>query len=478
MPDKWEQYAVQPQNNGGADKWAQYVQSATPPPDSRNDIQKSFDSNTQTSPSDPLLETGLKAIVGAVGSPFIHPLTTAESFTPHNALEAVLGPAATPGRQLYDFGKGAVADYKEGGLPYAATKAAGNLAGGQALGGAVGGGLDATAALRDLRPSPSPSIVSPEEMAARNVAKTVLPPGGIKPEFLTSLQSELPAVKAYAARTGNPLNTQIEGLKASQGVAQEGLDHYKNQILAPAKGTPVTFEPGQTELGTKATIGDIDSRITKLNHMIDTSKASSGGQTLDVLAKSKFEDELETLRSALYSNLSRESGIPAESIQQLREGYGGEFSLANAIEAADNARLTRTGQRSQGQETINLKPPTLLDLPSRFLTTMRGGEQAIADRQFSRALKPISPVEPSLPGPPPIPEPLRPLLESQNRDMATKEVLNAHDLEQQAQAASDARASRAAEARQGRKDTADAERKLEGEAARTIGRDKARKGGK
>ena len=46
------------------------------PEDGRNDIQRSFDETTTTSPTEPLLETGIKSVIHGVGSPFIHPVDT------------------------------------------------------------------------------------------------------------------------------------------------------------------------------------------------------------------------------------------------------------------------------------------------------------------------------------------------------------------------------------------------------------------
>ena len=481
-------------------------------------MKRNFDSNTQgAQPGDGMISGGLKDI-GAGGGDVVraiaHPIDTIKSMfsTPD------------PGMAMIAKGLGDdTADKQIMATPHpSAMRTLGQIGTGAALGEvggeALGAAGEAASGLKDfVRPSPSSSVVSPEEMAARNVAKTVLPPGGIKPEFLKSLQSELPAVKAYAQRTGNPLNTQMEGMKAAQGVAQEGLDHFNNNILGPVEAEKVTLGAGKTDLGSTATLRQVSDEIGSLNKQVTTAKASNAGDALTIMAKKGgVMDQLSYLRGVLYDNLSTKTGIPAEKLQTLREGYGGQYGLADNLESAENARLTRSGQRSQGQETINLKPPSLLELPSRFLTTVRGGEQAIADRQFGRALRPIVGAEPERPAysPPSPPTPvtrtpvrglstelrgpdmtpqttdnplisrigernnLRDLMASTNREAASREVVNAHDLEQQAQSAADERASRAAAAREGRRATQSAQTKLEGEAARTIGRDIARKGGK
>jgi hypothetical protein len=254
-----------------------------------------------------------------------------------------------------------------------------------------------------LRPSPSPDIVPPSEIHANSLAQSILPPGGIKPEFLKSIQSEVPAVRAFAQRTGNPLKTQAEGLKASQGVAQEGLQHYNEHILGPYQDERVDIPSGKSELGTTASIKQVNDRITELNHLLDTSKAESEGTVLDKISQQKYKGELGDLRTRLYDALSEKSGIPADQIKNLRESYGGEFSLANNLEAAKNARLTRTGKGAQGQSGLGVEPPTIWNMPDRIWKGLRGGEDAIADRQFARRIQKFTAAEPlrPMPNPPP-----------------------------------------------------------------------------
>ena len=62
---------------GGNDYWKVWQQNGEDggqSPGFFKGLQKSFDTNTTTSPSEPLLETGLKSVVGAIGSPFVHPM--------------------------------------------------------------------------------------------------------------------------------------------------------------------------------------------------------------------------------------------------------------------------------------------------------------------------------------------------------------------------------------------------------------------
>jgi len=343
----------------------------------------------------------------------------------------VIGPILEKGEQQTDSGNNAGAMGTLAGLGVAAVAPKVIETAAPAIADTISATPDAIdAAKQYVRPKPTAAIVAPEEMQAQKIAQSILPPGGIKPEFLQSIQAEAPAVKAYADRTGNPLNTQAEGLKAAQGVAQEGLQHYQSEVLAPVANRSVVLDPANTDLGDKATIGDIDSRITKLNKLINTAPANSAGAALDVLAKSKWSDEVGYLRSKLYPALETTTGIPAADIQQLREGYGGEFSLANNLEAAQNARLTRTGQLSQGQQTVAGKVPTsLADIPMKVVNAARGGEQAISDRQFSSAMQGVKGVEPIRPTPPPIDTDAA----AAQQAAAQQEFLRQHQLEQASQ---------------------------------------------
>jgi hypothetical protein len=93
-----------------------------------------FDTNTKTSPNEPLLETGLKSVVGTIGAPLVHPLQTGKALLqsiPHMSPYDPQNPIGAPITQ-------AVSDYQEAGggrhgVAYAGTKALGNTFGSAAL---------------------------------------------------------------------------------------------------------------------------------------------------------------------------------------------------------------------------------------------------------------------------------------------------------------------------------------------------------
>jgi hypothetical protein len=400
--------------------------------------------------------------VSGLAAPLAHPVNQVLSYNPVGAINNAAH--SGPIQSIVDNpDKGA-------GVANALTQVGTGLALGKAFDVApkvVNALSDATTSARQfIRPTSSPSIVSPEEVQAQKIAQSILPPGGIKPELVKSIQQEAPAVVEYAQRTGNPLNTQAEGLKAAQGVAQEGLEHYKTEVLAPVANRSVVLDPTSTELGDKATIGDIDSRISYLNKLINTAKATSAGDAAAIRARSQWDDEVSYLRGKLYSSLEHTTGIPQEDLQNLREGYGGEFSLANQLEAAQNARLTRVGEQAQGKTSINIRRPSILEAPGMAYNALKGGEQAIADRQFSAAIKDVQPQAPVRPTPPPIDTDALATQQAQ----AQLEFLRQHQLEQAAQDATAGRDQRVAGYRDAQAATQQAQAQLEGEAARTVGR--------
>lgn len=322
-----------------------------------------------------------------------------------HAIQAVpiVGPAMSKAADQY-----ADKDYlgEAGTLTGAAAGAAPIVAGGvESAGGniispEVGPALSdaAAAAKMKLRPTSSPAIVAPETIQAQKIAQSILPPGGIKPALVDAIQNEAPAVKEYAQRTGNPLNTQAEGLAAAQGLAKEGLQHFNDNILSPVADQRVVL-PSGTELGASATLGEVSSEITRLNRQVSAAKAANSGDALTILSKGGVQDQLDALRSTLYDNLSQKTGIAPDQLQALREGYGGQFTMADGLESAQNARLTRTGRASQGVAAIGSVPTSLADIPGKFITAARGGEQAIADRQFGTAMRDVQPQAPNRPLP-------------------------------------------------------------------------------
>ena len=69
--------------------------------------------------------------------------------------------------------------------------------------------------------------------AASKVATAIRPPGGIPHALEGDIASELPKIKGFAQQVGNPFHSQQEAGQAARQSAEQGLQHYKTNILGP-----------------------------------------------------------------------------------------------------------------------------------------------------------------------------------------------------------------------------------------------------
>jgi hypothetical protein len=152
MPDKWDQYAVQPQNNGGADKWAQYAQPSpsapTPEPAQPQGGISSFGEasgltglkNLFTHPGDTLskIPGGLIDEAGRVGSQLKEAWNTPNN-EPMKAIDRTLYATPFVGSSL----KKADEQAESGNYKGAVGTGLGTLANVATLGAGVGAAADA-----------------------------------------------------------------------------------------------------------------------------------------------------------------------------------------------------------------------------------------------------------------------------------------------------------------------------------------------
>lgn len=319
---------------------------SAPPPTAPHSVlggvQNSFDENTRTSPSEPLLQTGLKSVVGAIGAPFVHPLNTAKGVLdmlpsspdlPNVPLKAN-GKTylRSEGNPIVDRGLQAYNDAKDGGIAYSATKLGGETLGGTLLGEAAGAipgvarnmgantsalresivGDPNAAALRGLRVGP----------ASNKALRTVSAVEGSRPFLqgstdLSDLQSRLPAAKnevwsPYAEaldKIGNkktPLGTlnelesrrmevsaQLRALKSGdpQAVAlaqQKGMSQA--ELLAEERQIKATLDPELRAAGvdpaavrrTFSDLGTVERRVSGKSTLAEPSKQYGFGKITDI----------------------------------------------------------------------------------------------------------------------------------------------------------------------------------------------------
>lgn len=318
MPDKWSQYA---QPATATDKWAQYVQPAvTPavPDDGRNIIQKSFDENTKTSPSEPLLQTGLKSVVGAIGAPFVHPLQTAKGVLDLVPDSPDVPIAPTHENPLVGRGIAAYHDAKDGGLGYSATKLAGETFGATALDGLVRGAPGATRGLGDTASAIRQSAIGNPDVAALRGLRV----GQGSKQALGTLSS------VQGARPFLQGASDLADLQAKIPVA-------KSEIWSPYEDALGRVGDTKTPLGTAK---ELEARRLELSGQLRLVKSRNPGDIAlaaqQGLDKSALLAEEKRITSTLDPIL-RDAGVDAGSV---RKSY---------------AQVGRIGSRIEGRSTLN-----------------------------------------------------------------------------------------------------------------------------
>jgi hypothetical protein len=401
--DFWAGTAAPPQGaqdsqtapQGGNDDYKVWLQGDGGNDDSSDSLrvrmQKSFDKNTQTNPNEPLLETGLKSVTHAIGQPFLHPLESYE-----NETESFLLPALS----AYKMAKGQYQDYKEGGLPYAATKMAGGAFGNTALGAAAG----AAPGMRVPEPISgykSP-VIDPALQNASKLATAIRPVGGIPHGLEADIATELPKIKGFAQQAGNPMHSQWEAAQAARQSAEQGLQHYKENILGPNKDALIRMadrSPSQGFVGPREnpefmSLESIENRLSEINDLMrPAGNAKTVGASMTALERQGLEGEANVLRNKLYQELGQRTGLPPEGIKGMRESYGRQFGIADTIDAARRARLGPKGASAEGASLPMSKTGLMQSLVPDTL------KDYLANRNFRKAAEAFEPQTPEYPQP-------------------------------------------------------------------------------
>lgn len=370
--------------------------------DSFKAVQDSFDANTKTSPQEPLLETGLKATVGTIGAPFVHPIAAAQSFQPKSTTEMILGPAATAARQLFDAGKGVVADYKEGGAAYAATKAAGQGIGAIALGKVVGAAPEAVAGAAEIpgKLYPTSRSLVADTSSARNLSRAlIVDPAGVN-NFVKAATDEAGTVVGYAKDNGLPINSKVDFANAAKQTADAVQQHFDALLEPNAKtivSVPPSFEGPTVGEGNNATLGSVNARINaisselKSNFRKTLSSQTSAANTSDA----DLIAEKNALTNVLHKNLSQATGLPQQAIADLRVQAGKLRTIADESMASANRDLTAAGKQAMGTTTSAVG--TKAGIADKVLQGLQGGPEIIGNRQILRVLPTITPKQLVLP---------------------------------------------------------------------------------
>lgn len=275
----------------------------TPPPTPTwaQSIQHSFDVNTATSPTEPLLETGLKSVVGAVGAPFAHPQQTLTGMA--NMVRHPLDTAHQEVNQLYS-------DVAAGGLPYAATRFGGSAFGNIALG-------EAGEAL--------PRAVS----GVAESGKSILT-GGTK--AAEKLNASTMAENATAAEKAAAQNAQIRSART-----EELNKHF--DAIQKALGNEETTLPS----GKRIKLNEVQSHKEALNRGVErlNNEFQDALKATAKDAKSTVDAKYADVRSALEPRPNPEDPT--------------QVSPAPSIPSADLASAVRNAESNLTGSTENIK---------------------------------------------------------------------------------------------------------------------------
>lgn len=251
-------------------------------------LQHSFDENTRTNPKDPLLETGLKSLVGSLGASFIHPLNTAKGLLDLVPDSPDIPIAPTHENPIVGRGIQAYHDYKDGGLGYSATKLAGealgNIALGEAAGAANEGMGSAASAARDA------AIGDPNAAALRGLQvgprspkalRTLSAVEGARPFLqgatsLEDLQTRVPAAKSEIwgpyLKTLEDIGDKPTGFGSVQELEDQRLQ--TSALLRNLKSrNPEAIQLAQQKGLSESNLMDQDRQ---LRNLIDSEMAATG----------------------------------------------------------------------------------------------------------------------------------------------------------------------------------------------------------
>lgn len=307
--------------SGDDSSWKIWQQGGGDPStsDDRNSIQKSFDENTKTNPKEPPLETGLKSVVGAVGTPFIHPMKTLDS------MGDMINPDVDQ-NPLVKMGKGVEDDYKSGGLGYAGAKLAGNVFGGAALGGAGEAGLgEASQAIPKMGTAVRDAAIGDTDVAALRGLR-VAPTSNKIQRVMSNVETARP---------------YLQGAQSLEDL-QQRIPQAKSEIWAPYQDT--ISQAGHTKVmgpDGPTTIADLENerlQLSALNRGLKTRDPEAlqlaqqqGMSQADLLQREQ------AVKSALDPALSK-FGIDPQGI---RKNFGS---------------VSQLGGMTNGESTILEKP--------------------------------------------------------------------------------------------------------------------------
>jgi len=373
-------------------------------------------------------------------------------------------------------------------------------------------------------PAELPSLVSPIEDTTRHAAATVGVPNPVA--FEKSLATAGPDLKRFARESGYPID-QASILRhdpnlirnvskvADQYATQLGEHYDKMLATADQAGTVDVGTPGHPKWASASTLDQMARDLNKkVNDAYSIPDRAERMAALQRLQDSGELGEAGRLGKLINETVATRNGLDPDAISQFRQHIAAARDVANQTNMADVNLAQKVGAMERGENPTNVRGGVTQTLIRGAGKAIKGNEREAAGRYLAQTIGKLpeanTPLpQPTIPTPTPLPArftqqlpPIQPPVDvvptadpaaaqalqarlearrsananaaSANQTQAQTEFLHSQQLEQAAQAAADERAARAAAARQGRQATQTAQTKLEGEAARTVGRDRAR----
>lgn len=257
------------------------------------------------------------------------------------------------------------------------------------LGGRMFRGKEVPAGEIVDRPPVAPDV---PQVTAGKVRRAVNPSPEEATRFQDNVQQELGNITEHANQNGLPLDTRKGFVSAARAAAESRKAYYKNEILKPYeldtvkapsnfngdfRGDPID---GQT------TIGSLEARLSKVNaELRQPFQAGQQGKVIQGLAsKGDLNAEAAAIRSALYGELSKRTGIPASEIGRLKESYGRMYDIADKTDMAVNREIY--GEESYDRSGSTGLPTSKVGMVKSAWNKVQGGAEKIGDRKFSTAL--------------------------------------------------------------------------------------------
>jgi len=313
------------------DKWdkptapASAMTAAEQPKSFLKGVQDSFDANTRTSPKEPLLETGLKSVVGAIGAPLVHPINTAKGI-----LDMVPGSPDLPNtpmksngttylrdegtNPIVNRGVQAYHDVRDGGPGYAATKLGGELFGGLALGEGTGAAVRGMGAAADT--VRNVAVGDPNAAALRGLRIGPRSPKAIS--TLSAIEGARPFLKGA---------TSLEDL-------QGRIPAAKNEIWSPYKQAIDTVGDKSTGFGT---VADLENERLQNSALLRGLKSKNPEAIQLAMQKGLNEADLLAQEKQLKSILDPELRATGIDPTAIRKSFG---------------EVSRIGKQVSGRSTL------------------------------------------------------------------------------------------------------------------------------